>query len=369
MLGLVLRHLYYLIYKIVYISFFLMFLLSFSSGCSSDEKDIPDPDSGIPGGDEGSDDGDKETDKVSPFMCTPYNSDKFEKQILYSCEFDRGFDTEYWENPKDDKFATWTFFPENVETRDGKLELKIKYYKHKRGTKDLYFTSGMLRSKSKVGYGYYEARIKGADVWPGTCSAFWLYTFPSEIDNSNGKKNDVVYNEIDVIELQQVPKSKFILSQNMHIWILDEDLKNEQIKAGQYPKLGKNETTVSWNPEDDYHVYAVENRPDSVVFYVDNVRVASKPNYFWHMDMYLTLSLGLRTPFEKYEADGQRLAVNPDGLDKSVLDNEGEFINPESPQRFTSVMYVDYIRSWKRDYENFESSKRAFTDEDKQRFK
>lgn len=93
-------------------------------------------------------------------MCTPYNSDKFEKQILYSCEFDRGFDTEYWENPKDDKFATWTFFPENVETRDGKLELKIKYYKHKRGTKDLYFTSGMLRSKSKVGYGYYEARIK-----------------------------------------------------------------------------------------------------------------------------------------------------------------------------------------------------------------
>ena len=96
-------------------------------------KDIPDPDSGIPGGDEGSDDGDKETDKVSPFMCTPFNSDKFEKQILYSCEFDRGFDTEYWENPKDDKFATWTFFPENVETRDGKLELKIKYYKHKRG--------------------------------------------------------------------------------------------------------------------------------------------------------------------------------------------------------------------------------------------
>ena len=43
--------------------------------------------------------------------------------------------------------------------------------------------------------------------------------------------------------------------------------------------------------------------------------------------------------------------------------------NGESPQRFTSVMYVDYIRSWKRDYENFESSKRAFTDEDKQRFK
>ena len=71
-----------MIYKIVYISFFLMFLLSFSSGCSSEEKDIPDPDSGIPGGDEGSDDGDKETDKVSPFMCTPYNSDKFEKQIV-----------------------------------------------------------------------------------------------------------------------------------------------------------------------------------------------------------------------------------------------------------------------------------------------
>ena len=109
-----------------------MFLLSFSSGCSSKEKDIPDPDSGIPGGDEGSDDGDKETDKVSPFMCTPYNSDKFEKQILYSCEFDHGFDTEYWENPKDDKFATWTFLPENVETGDGKLELNQVLQAYKR---------------------------------------------------------------------------------------------------------------------------------------------------------------------------------------------------------------------------------------------
>lgn len=355
--------------KFLNLVLFLFLILSFLSGCSSGEKEIPDPDPDIGGGNGDSGNDNSGTGKVSPFMCTPYNSDKFEKQVLYSCEFDNGFDTDFWENPKDEKFATWTFLPENVETVDGKLELKIKYDKHTRGSKQLYFTSGMLRSKNKVGYGYYEARIKGADIWPGTCSAFWLYTFPNEIDNSKGKKNDVVYNEIDVIELQQVPKSKFILSQNMHIWVLDQNLKNEQIKAGQYPKMGKNETTVNWNPEDDYHIYAVENRPDSVVFYVDNVRVASKPNYFWHMDMYLTLSLGLRTPFEKYDADGQRLAVNPDDLDKSQLDTEGEFVDSASPHMFSSVMYVDYIRSWKRDYSNFESLKRAFTDKDKQDFK
>lgn len=319
-------------------------------------------------GDESSNPGGNDTD-TSLFLRTPYNSDEFEKQALFSCEFHNGFDPEFWENPRDDKFATWTFKPENSYTADGKLNLKIKYDPHKRGDKDLYFTSGMLRSKQKVGYGYYEARIKGADIWPGTCSAFWLYTFPSEIDNSNGHKNDVVYNEIDIIELQQVPKSKGVLSQNMHIWILDKDLKNEQIKAGQYPKLGKNETTVSWNPEDDYHVYAVENRPDSVVFYVDDKRVASKPNYFWHMDMYLTLSLGLRTPFEKYDDSQNRIAINPSTLDKSTLDKDGEFVNPDKPHEFTSVMYVDYVRSWKRDYTKFENLNREFTDEDKQTFK
>ncbi len=71
--------------------------------------------------------------------------------------------------------------------------------------------------------------------------------------------------------------------------------------ASQYPQLGKNEITIKdWNGEKSFHTYAVENRPDSVVFYIDNKRVAAKPNYFWHKDMHLILSLGLRTPFEKY---------------------------------------------------------------------
>lgn len=125
---------------------------------------------------------------------------------------------------------------------------------------------------------------------------------------------------------------------------------------------------VGWNPEDDYHIYAVENRPDSVVFYVDNVRVASKPNLFWHMDMYLTLSLGLRKPFEVYDEWGVRTPVDPDGLDRAGLDTVGEFVDPDSPEKFTSVMYVDYVRSWKRDYSMFESGKRGFTDEDKINF-
>lgn len=305
--------------------------------------------------------------QANPYFSTPYNSEVFLKGKL-SCEFDSGFDTGLWENPMDDKFATWTFLPENVETGDGKLKLKIMYDEHIRKDKKLYFTSGMLRSRTKVGYGYYEARIKGADVWPGTCSAFWLYTFPNEIDASNGSKNDVIYNEIDVIELQQVANNKRMLSQNMHIWILDENLEKVQIKAGKYPKLGKNETLVGWNPEDDYHIYAVENRPDSVVFYVDNVRVASKPNLFWHMDMYLTLSLGLRKPFEVYDEWGVRTSVDPDGLDRAGLDTVGEFVDPDSPEKFTSVMYVDYVRSWKRDYSMFESGKRGFTDEDKINF-
>ena len=64
---------------------------------------------------------------------------------------------------------------------------------------------GMLNSKGKVTYGYFEARIKGAHVFRGTYPAFWLYSLPGDGKKIKPQKeNTVVYNEIDIIELQQV---------------------------------------------------------------------------------------------------------------------------------------------------------------------
>ena len=44
------------------------------------------------------------------------------------------------------------------------------------GRRSTPYTSGMLKSYATGTCGYYEARIKGAPLFPGVCPAFWLYS-------------------------------------------------------------------------------------------------------------------------------------------------------------------------------------------------
>lgn len=292
----------------------------------------------------------------SAYMSTPYNSNLYEPMADFTDEFDgKRIDTKKWNIPED-AFAAWTFKQENARL-DGKgnLLLTAKHDIHTKRNKDFYFSSGMLRSHKTTRYGYYEARVKGADIWPGVCSAFWLYSKISASDVKIQKENEISYNEIDVMELQQIARDKRMMACNLHIMVLKESanggLKNDFIKAGQYPKIGQNHFPVDWDPEADYHIYACENRPDSIVFYIDNKRVASKPNYFWHLDegMYVTLSLGMRTPFETYKGGRQPIATTA---------------QQAKAAGFPTDMIVDYVRAYRRDYNDFPSNKRPFNREE-----
>ncbi len=286
------------------------------------------------------------------YALTPYNSGVFEKIEEFSDEFNsESIDTQKWRMPSD-AFAAWTFKKENVSL-DGKgnLLLTARHDYQQRPKREYYFSSGMLRSVNTTKYGYYEARVKGADIWPGVCSAFWLYSKVDSRDIKNQEVDEVSYNEIDVMELQQIARDKRMMACNLHIMVLKEsangELRNDFIKAGQYPKMGMNQFPVDFDPEDDYHIYACENRPDSVVFYIDNKRVASKPNYFWHLDegMYVTLSLGMRTPFETYKGGRQPIATTAEQAQTAG---------------FPTDMIVDYVRAYRRDYSKFPSNKRRF---------
>lgn len=308
--------------------------------------------------------------ETSHYHCTPQsNPEVFELRDEFSDEFSGGwFNTDNWDNPTDFLFAAWSFTPNNVEVEDGVLKLFAKYDKHNRPSdgRQFYFKSGMLRSKNTVNYGYYEAKIKGAEVWPGSCTAFWLYSKTPFSDIAPQGENAISYNEIDVIELQQIARDKDIIACNMHFYALEKDedgkLNNQRYMASKYPHLGQNQFDLSehwgedhWLPEDDFHIYAVENRPDSVVFYIDNQRVASKPNYYWHMDMHLCLSLGLRTPFEYYLRDGSRFA-SPTTEEEAI------------EAGFPAMMEIEWVRSYHRrggeyNEEIFPSSKIPFDPE------
>ncbi|MFR9611825.1 MAG: family 16 glycosylhydrolase [Rikenellaceae bacterium] len=292
------------------------------------------------------------SNEASIYMQTPYNSQIYSAVDEFSDEFnDEKIDTQKWNIPED-TFAAWSFRKENVNLDgEGNLRLTARHDPHSANGRDFYFTSGMLRSKNTKKYGYYETHVKGADLWPGVCSAFWLYTKVPINEVQNPAVDVVSYNEIDVMELQQIAEDKRMMACNLHIMVLKEredgELGNDFVTAGKLPKMGQSQFPVDWDPEADYHTYACENRPDSIVFYIDNKRVASKPNFFWHMDegMYVTLSLGMRTPYETYE--GGRHGVE---TSSEVADEAG----------FPTEMIIDYVRVYERDYSTFPNNKRPF---------
>lgn len=283
---------------------------------------------------------------------TPHtNPELFDKDEELSHEFNgegKAYGNDWFAT--DRVFASFDFHPDNVSMSGGNLNISIRYNMHdvKYGgqKRTMYFQSGMLSSKKETTYGYYEARIKGSPLFKGTCSAFWLYNLPwKTVEHPYAGK--IVYNEIDVIELQQVPKDFHIMSCNYHIMVLKDDLKTREFIRPN-DMWGTNECLVKWDTRDDFHVYACENRPDSIIWYIDNCRVASLPNYYWHLPMQVTLSLGARTPFVRWE-NGLQFPVP---TTKEQADAAG----------FPSTMQVDYIRTWERkDYSPFKSSKREYS--------
>lgn len=291
-------------------------------------------------------------DGVTQFSATPHNSENlFEKNEKFSSEFNGAINNKNFQIG-DRPYPTWTFKPENVSFENNELNLTAKYDPHtaKNSGKQFYFSSGMISTKEKITYGYFEARIKGADLWPGVCPAFWLYGGLQGGNDQDLPVNTITYSEVDIIELQQVPKSKNILALNLHTGAIemgeDGKKKRKSLKAGIIPDLCKTEFSVDWNPEEDYHLYASEIRPDSIIFYIDNKRVGAKANYYWHLPMSLIVSMGMRNPYERYEA-WDRFAVP---ATKEEADKAG----------FPTTMYVDYVRAYKRDYSKFKSNKQLF---------
>lgn len=255
-----------------------------------------------------------------------------------SDEFDGDLvDGKKW-NVDSQDFGPWSWEPQNVTQKAGSLHLQMVHKDHQRGKASLHYTSGMARNDKTIIYGYFEARVKGCSRYPGACPSFWLYSIgpQNRFESSDGET--VAYSEIDIVELQQ---SEFDFETKKHFPVnrIDCNLHTTLIKNGKRvwarpnnrPDLCQNHFDSPWNPREDYHIYAVDNSRDWIVWYIDGQEVAKKPNLYWHLPMHVTLSLGLRYPFVAYK-DGERVAVD------EVTTAEG----------FPTTMSVDYVRVWQR---------------------
>lgn len=227
---------------------------------------------------------------------------------------------------------------QNVKVNNGIVELTMRQNPANVSDGGTYFKSGILKSYSTFTTGYFEAKIKGASIGEGVCPAFWLF---SNFDTSVGE-GQTVYSEIDIVELQQ-----FDWYENHQDDIRDVDMNLHAVvkkngvsvwrRPKQYPNEQLNKWRAPWDPTKDYHIYGCEVNDQEIIWYIDGVQVARKPNTFWKRPMNVTLSLGLRKPFVKF------------------YDNRNNPINPETDpaasaklKDMPTTMYVDYVRVWEK---------------------
>lgn len=232
---------------------------------------------------------------------------------------------------KPEKFFAWSWDNErNTEVSEGSLKITARQEESKA------LTSAMLKSYATGTYGYYEARIRGADIFPGVSPAFWMY---SQIDDTVIGEGEVRYSEVDVVELTQrgplVEGNERITDHNLHA-ILSNGKPGipgrdwRRPNDSRYQATQANEYHAPFDPRTDFHTYGCEVGKEEIVWFVDGVEIGRKPNEFWHRKMNVALSMGFRAPFAIF--GDNRLRTNPDA-DASEL-----------PVR----MIVDYVRVWER---------------------
>ncbi|GEM_PF-989906 len=248
-------------------------------------------------------------------------------------------------NKAPENFGAWIWDNEaNVSVSNGVLIITARYVSpadklpqaptNGPGSSAL-FTSGMLKSYAADTYAYYEARIKGAPVFPGVCPAFWLY---SRIDDSLTEKGTVRYSEVDIVELTQrggnATGNERIMDHNLHA-ILSNGRKGVAGRQWQRPEQFKasqaNEYNAPFDPREDFHTYGCKVGRNDIVWYVDGIEVGRKRNLYWHRKMNVALSLGLRAPYAKFE--NNRLVPT----------------ESHPTDKLPTSMMVDYVRVWELD--------------------
>ena len=276
-----------------------------------------------------------EVSRAEPLPAAPCGQEGAWKLIP---EVSDEFDSE-WINPakwnnNPGSWGAWSWDAANTYLESGKLGIKMVHEPHIRNQTRLFYKSGILRSHQQMTYGYYEARMKGCDLFPGACPSFWTY--------SDGKKysGEVRYCEIDFVELQmnelnhetKVRDSVHHIDMNLHLRLADEDGKVTWHRPGTDPDLCKNVWIAPWDPRDDFHVYGCDVTPEMITWYIDGKQVAQKRNLYWHEPMNVTLSLGLRHPHIGWV--GQDIKPVPGAA---------------TADGFPTSMEVDYVRVWARE--------------------
>ncbi|MCX5660490.1 MAG: family 16 glycosylhydrolase [Planctomycetota bacterium] len=245
------------------------------------------------------------TQPTSPWVLQPAFSDEFNAPSL---------DLDKWDNHIP-SWGLWSWEPDNVRVEGGLIKLRMDYKEHDRKGKKFFYTSGEIRSKAPpIRYGYFEARLKTAPLYPGVSPAFWL--FRTEPD---------VWTEMD-FELTQSPwvnvnGANCFVFRHPRLPPLPVDDKKPPTPPKKGPRIAEiGPWDMKADPRKGFHVYGIEWTPETIKWFCDGKQVRVRKNEYWDQPLDLIVSLGLRNPYAmKPKAEG-----------------------------FPTEFEVDYVRVWKR---------------------
>jgi beta-glucanase (GH16 family) len=208
------------------------------------------------------------------------------------------------------------FLPSNVVQKDGMLQLTFRKDDlpgMKRSKEYGAYSSALIRSNGRTGYGYYEIRAK--PMPSAASSSFWF--------TDTGIPNQGT--ELDVFETG-AKASGFERKYNMnaHVWKTPQETRHWSV-GGVWK--------APWNLGDDFHVYGFDWSKDELVWYVDGVAVRRAKNTNWFFPMQITFDT------------------------EAMFSWFGKVDNKDLPSTFT----IDYLRVWRRPAANKEHAPQAGT--------
>jgi len=188
-------------------------------------------------------------------------SDEFEGEKL---------DTGKWypTNPKWKGREPTLFHPANVRVTGGELVLGLNAHGETELPDGFTHTSGFIKSRRRVLYGYFEAEMKLMNApW---VSGFWM--------THVGRK---WWTEIDICEnCPGVPANRHDLNSNVHVFRAPPDRGN----VTEHFALPK-KYRIPFELQADYHVWGLEWDREFIRFYLDGVLFREQPNTHWHQPL------------------------------------------------------------------------------------
>ncbi len=231
-----------------------------------------------------------------------------EYKLEFEDEFVRGYDKDYW-GPSGIELRRGGYWSsEQVSTKKGNLVISTEYRDDVENPG--YYTGDLCWPTKRATYGYYEIRCKVENT-RGLWNAFWL--MPDDIYNYEQKAQDG--SEIDIFE-SAIPYK----------------IQNALYYDGYSGR--KSIMTEVKDLYDDYHVYALDWKKDSMRFYYDGRLVweLTDPDLIPASPAYLNITT---------EINGKVLEGKPDTNHLTWI-GCGYITNEDNV--FPSKYLIDYVR-------------------------